>query len=109
MAKFQQNQGNMASLMKQAQKMQENMAKMQNEILEMEFEGTAGGGAVKCFMMGDRTVKSFEIDPDLLNPEETEMLSDMLAAACNEATRKLNETTDKKMASATGGMKLPGM
>ncbi|MFA0814934.1 MAG: YbaB/EbfC family nucleoid-associated protein [Anaerofustis sp.] len=109
MAKFQQNQGSMANLMKQAQKMQENMAKMQNEILEMEFEGTAGGGAVTCMMLGDRTVKSFAIDPDLLNPEEADMLSDLLAAACNEATRKLNETTEQKMSSVTGGMKLPGM
>ena len=109
MAKFQQNQGNMANLMKQAQKMQENMAKMQSEILTMEFEGTAGGGAVKCLMLGDRTVKSFVIDPDLLNPEEADMLSDLLAAACNEATRQLNETTEQKMSSVTGGMKLPGM
>jgi DNA-binding YbaB/EbfC family protein len=100
---------NMANLMKQAQKMQENMAKMQEEIQMMEFTGTAGGGAVTCVMSGDRTFQSFTIDPELLNPEEADMLSDLLVAACNEANRQLNELTENKMSAATGGMKLPGM
>lgn len=109
MAKFPQNQSNMAGLMKQAQKMQEEMARIQGDILIMEFEGTAGGGAVKAVMTGDKMMKSFEIDPDLLNPEEADILCDMLVAACNEAARNCNNITESKMSALTGGLKLPGM
>ncbi len=109
MAKRRSAPGNMAGLMKQAQKMQEEMARVQDEILAMEFEGTSGGGAVKCVMDGNRTMLSFDIDSDLLDPEETEMLNDLLVAACNDAMRQLNETSEQKMSSVTGGMKLPGM
>ena len=109
MAKHRGNPGNMAGLMKQAQKMQEEMARIQEEILAMEFEGTAGGGAVKCVMNGNKTMLSFDIDPDLLDPQEADMLNDLLVAACNDVMRQLNETSEQKMSSVTGGMKLPGM
>lgn len=110
MAKFPQKQApNMAGLLKQAQKMQDDMARIQNEISAMEFEGTAGGGAVKVVMTGDKMMKSFEIDPDLLNAEEAELLCDMLVAACNEAIRNQAVTAESKMAAVTSGMKLPGM
>ena len=109
MAKHRGTPGNMAGLMKQAQKMQEEMARVQEEILSMEFEGTAGGGAVKCVMNGNRMMLSFDIDPDLIDKEEAEMLNDLLVAACNDAMRQLNETSEQKMSSVTGGMKLPGM
>ena len=111
MAKFPQKGGpaGMAGLLKQAQKMQEDMAKAQAELMEMEFEATAGGGAVKVVLGGDKLVRSVAIEPDVVDPEDVEMLCDMLTAAFNEALRKVDETTQNKMGALAGGMKLPGM
>ena len=100
---------NMAGLLKQAQKMQENMQKAQAEILEMEFTKTAGGGAVSATVGGDKFVKAIKIDPEILTPEDSEMIEDMVLAAINEALREADETTQKKMGAVTGGMNIPGM
>lgn len=109
MAKFQGGgQPNMAALMKQAQKMQEEMAKAQNEILSMDFTGSAGGGAVKITLSGQRNVSKVEIDPELINPEEAEMLCDLIAAAFNDANAAFEKASEEKLSPLTGGMKIPG-
>lgn len=96
--------GNMQALLKQAQKMQEEMAKAQEEITNSEFEGTSGGGAVKATVGGDKFVKFIEIEPDVVDPEDIEMLSDLVAAAVNEALRKVDDMTKEKMGAFSGGM-----
>lgn len=108
MAKFNQRGpaggGNMQALLKQAQKMQEEMQKAQSEILEMEFTATSGGGAVSAVVRGDKTLLSLSIAPDIIDPEDGEMLSDMIVAAVNEALRAVDETTQQKLAPLAGGM-----
>ena len=79
--------GNMGAMMKQAQKMQAELASAQEEIKDMTFEATAGGGMVKVVANGDMTVDSIVIDPEAVDPEDVEMLQDMVAAAVNEALR----------------------
>ncbi|MBR4394815.1 MAG: YbaB/EbfC family nucleoid-associated protein [Eubacteriaceae bacterium] len=107
MAKYQ--QPNMNNLMKQAKKMQEMMAAAQEEILAMEFEAASGGGAVKAVVTGDRKLKSLFIDPDAMADADSEMLSDMIIAAVNEALVKADETSAAKLGSVTGGLNIPGM
>ena len=80
--------GNMGAMMKQAQKMQAELARAQEEIKDMTFEATAGGGMVKVVANGDMTVDSIVIDPEAVDPEDVEMLQDMVAAAVNEACPK---------------------
>ena len=101
--------GNMAGLLKQAQKMQDQMKKMQDEIASKDYEITTGGGAVKLTMQGTKTVKKIEIDKDILNEDDCEMLCDMLCAAFNEGTRQIDDETQSKMGAMTGGMNFPGM
>lgn len=107
MAKYQ--QPNMANLMKQAQKMQEEMAKAQAELANTEYVGTAGGEAVKITLTGEKKAVSVVIDEELLNPEDSEMLCDMLVAAFNDGVEKADCDAAGKLGSLTGGMKLPGM
>lgn len=97
----------MKKMMKQAQKMQRDAAAAQEEINQMEFTATAGGGMVEAVVMGDTTVKSVKIDPDAVDPEDTEMLEDMIVAAINEALRQAAETSNARMSSLMGGMNLP--
>lgn len=97
----------MKKMMKQAQKMQRDAAAAQEEINQMEFTSTAGGGMVEAIVMGDNTVKSVKIDPDAIDPEDIEMLEDMIVAAINEAIRQAAETSNAKMNSLMGGMNLP--
>ncbi|GLS84026.1 YbaB/EbfC family nucleoid-associated protein [Paraferrimonas haliotis] len=100
--------GGMGNLMKQAQQMQDRMAKMQEEIAKMEVTGEAGAGMVKVTMNGAHNVRRVEIDPSLLGDEdEKEMLEDLIAAACNDAARRVEENQKAKMAEVTGGMNLP--
>ena len=101
--------GNMNNLMKQAQKMQREMLAAQEEIKTMEFEASAGGGMVKAVVMGDNTVKDIVIDPEAVDPEDVEMLQDMIVAAVNEALRSASETSNARMGSLTGGMGIPGL
>lgn len=94
----------MKKMMKQAQKMQRDLAIAQEEIKSMEFEASAGGGMVKAVASGDGSVKSLEIAPDAVDPEDVEMLQDMVIAAVNEALRGVAEMGNQRMSSVTGGM-----
>ncbi|MCI8469253.1 MAG: YbaB/EbfC family nucleoid-associated protein [Eggerthellaceae bacterium] len=99
----------MKKMMKQAQKMQLEAARAQEEITQMEFEATAGGGMVKVVAMGDMSIKSVTIDPEAVDPEDVEMLEDMVMAAVNEALRSATEATNQRMNAVMGGMKIPGL
>lgn len=99
--------GGLGNIMKQAQRMQENMQKAQQEIAEMEVTGQAGGGMVSVVMTGRHDVKRVTIDGGLMQ-EDKEMLEDLLAAAVNDAVRQIETRTQEKMASVTAGMPLPG-
>ena len=99
--------GGLGNLMKQAQRMQETMQKAQAELAEMEVTGQAGGGMVSVVMTGRHDVKRVNIDDSLLK-EDKEMLEDLLAAAVNDAVRKIESTTQEKMSGLTAGMGLPG-
>lgn len=101
--------GNMQKMMKQVQKMQADMAKLQDELGNMTVEASAGGGAVKIIMTGKQEVRGIEIDPEVLNPEEVEMIQDLLMAAFNEAARKSQDMAAQEMNKITGGIKMPGM
>jgi len=96
----------LAGLMKQAQEMQENMKQAQDEIAAMEVEGAAGGGLVKVVMTGRHDVKRVTIAPTLLS-EDKDMLEDLVAAAMNDAVRKVEAASQQKMAGLTAGMPLP--
>lgn len=98
--------GGIGNLMKQAQAMQENMQKMQQEVANMEVEGQAGGGMVKVTMTGRHDVKRVQIDDSLLG-DDKDMLEDLIAAAVNDAVRQVEKVTQDKMAGLTGGMNLP--
>ncbi len=102
--------GGIGNLMKQAQQMQENMQKMQAKLAVMEVEGVAGAGLVKVTMTGKHDVRRVVIDPSLLSgngEDDKEMLEDLIAAAFNDAVRKIEETVQDKVASATAGLPLP--
>ena len=101
--------GNMGAMMKQAQKMQAELARAQEEITDMTFEATAGGGMVKVVANGDMTVDSIVIDPEAVDPEDVEMLQDMVAAAVNEALRGVSEISSQRLNAATGGLNIPGL
>lgn len=101
--------GNMQKMMKQVQKMQNDMAKLQDALGEMTVEASAGGGAVKIIMTGKQEVKDIVIDAEVVNPEEVEMLQDLLMAAFNEALRKSQDMVAQEMNKITGGMKMPGL
>lgn len=100
---------NMGAMMKQAQKMQAELARAQEEIKDMTFEATAGGGMVKVVANGDMTVDSIVIDPEAVDPEDVEMLQDMVAAAVNEALRGVSEISSQRLNAATGGLNIPGL
>ena len=101
--------GNMGAMMKQAQKMQLELAKAQEEIKDMTFEATAGGGMVKVVASGDMSVTSIVIDPEAVDPEDVEMLQDMVTAAVNEALRGVSELSSQRLNAATGGLNIPGL
>ena len=102
--------GGLGNLMKQAQAMQENMQKAQEQLASIEVTGEAGGGMVKLLMTCRHDVKSVSIDPELLGDvEDKEILEDLIAAAMNDAVRKVEKTTQEKMAGLTGGLDIPGM
>ena len=101
--------GNMQQLMRQAQKMQQQMIQAQQELDAREYEGTAGGGAVTCTLSGKRQLLSLTIDKDAVDPEEVEMLQDMIVAAVNDALRKGEETRESEMAKIGGAAGMGGM
>lgn len=99
--------GNMQKMMKQVQKMQADMAKLQDELVNKTVEATAGGGAVKIVMNGKQEVQGLEIDPEVLNPDDAEMVQDLLIAVFNEALRKSQDMVSQEMNKITGGIKMP--
>ena len=100
---------NMNAMIKQAQKMQEDMAIKQAELAEREFRTTAGGGAVEITMLGSKELSAIKLDPDVVDPGDIEMLEDLIVAAVNEAIRTVEETTSTEMEKITGGLNMPGM
>lgn len=98
--------GNLANIMKQAQQMQENMKAMQEQLASIEVEGQSGAGMVKVVMTCRHDVKRVSIDPSLLG-DDKEMLEDLIAAAVNDAVRRVETTSQEKMGSLTGGLGLP--
>ena len=101
--------GNMQGMLKKVQKMQADMAKMQESLKSRTFESTVGGGAVAVVVNGKKEVVSIKINPEAVDTDDMEMLEDMLVSAINEGMRQVDETTEKEMGKITGGMKLPGM
>lgn len=101
--------GNMNKMMKQVQKMQQDMMKLQEELAERKVESTAGGGVVKVIANGKNEVVSIEIKPEAVDPEDVEMLQDLITAAVNEALRKAQEMVSQEMGKLTGGLKIPGL
>ncbi len=99
----------MKQMMRQAQKMQKELNKAQAEIATMSFEATAGGGMVKAVASGDMSITALSIDPDAVDPEDVEMLQDMVVAAVNEALRGVSEMSNQRMNAVTGGMNIPGL
>lgn len=100
---------NMNQLMKQAQRMQQEMLKSQQELESKVFEASAGGGVVKVEMSGKYEMKSIKIDPEAVSPDDVEMLEDLILAAIQEAHSKVAEATEEIMGQVTGGMKIPGL
>jgi len=98
---------NLGQLMKQAQEMQSKMAEMQERLESSEATGAAGGGMVQVTVNGKQVVKSVKIDPALIDPEEVEVLEDLVVAAVNDARQKMEEEVQKEMQGLTGGLSLP--
>ena len=100
---------NMQQLARQAQKLQQQMTKMQEELDEREFEAASGGGMVTAKVNGKRELLSISIKPEAVDPEDVEMLEDLVMAAVNEALRTAAETVEREMGKLTGGMNMPGL
>ena len=100
--------GNMNNLMKQAQKMQKQMEESQKALEEKEFTASAGGGAVEVTVSGKKEITSVKLKEEVVDPEDIEMLEDLIMAAVNEALRKVEEETASSMSKLTGGMGLGG-
>ena len=101
--------GNMQGMMKKVQKMQKDMKKMQDELKVRTVEATVGGGTLTIVRNGEKTVESVTIDPSVIDPEDKEMLEDLIVAAVNEAGKKVDDMMAQEMSKITGGMNLPGM
>lgn len=101
--------GNMQQLARQAQKLQQQMAKMQEEIEAREFEASAGGGMATAKVNGKKQLISIEIKPEAVDPDDIEMLQDLIVAAVNEALRQADEAMQQGMGKMTGGMNIPGL
>lgn len=98
--------GNMAKI---AQQMQAEMARVQAELDQLTLEGTAGGGVVTAVVNGHQEVLSITIDPEAVDPNDVEMLQDLITAAVNDGLRRVKQIAEEKMARVTGGLRLPGM
>lgn len=101
--------GNMQKMMKQVQKMQADMARLQDELGNVNVEGSAGGGAVQVVANCHQEIKQVKIDKSVIDPEDAELLEDLVLTAVNDALNKSKETAAQEMEKITGGMKLPGM
>lgn len=103
------NMGNMGKMMKQVQKMQADMAKLQEEVVLRTVEATAGGGMVTVVANGKQEIQKVVIKPEAVDPEDVEMLQDLILAAVNEAVRKSQDMVSSEMSKITGGLKIPGL
>ena len=101
--------GGMAQLMKQANQMQIKMKKVQEELAQKTFEGSAGGGAVKATANGESVIKAIQIDPDVVKAGDLEMLQELVMLAVNDAIKVAKDTSSKEMEKITGGMSIPGL
>jgi DNA-binding YbaB/EbfC family protein len=101
--------GGMGNMMKQVQQMQAKMAEMQAELENAEIEASAGGGMVKVVVNGKNEIKSITIDPEVVNPEDVDMLQDLIVAALNQAREKTQEMQQQQMSGLTGGLSIPGL
>ncbi|HKL27217.1 MAG TPA: YbaB/EbfC family nucleoid-associated protein [Desulfuromonadales bacterium] len=99
----------LGNIMKQAQMMQKKMAEMQAELEQRQVEATAGGGMVTAVVTGKQQLVSLTIDPAAVDPEDVEMLQDLVVAAVNEAVRQSQEMVQQEMSKVTGGMNIPGL
>ena len=101
--------GNMQQLARQAQKLQQQMAKKQEEIEAREFEATAGGGMATAKVNGKKELLSITIKPEAVDPDDVEMLQDLIMAAVNEALRAAGDAMENEMGKMTGGLSMPGL
>ena len=101
--------GNMNSMIKQAQKMQAEMEKMPAEMEDKKFEATAGGGAVAVTVSGKKELLDVTISPEACDPDDVEMLQDLIIVAVNDAMKKADEDSMNQMGKITGGMNIPGL
>jgi nucleoid-associated protein EbfC len=101
--------GNMGNLMKQAQKFQQQMEDMQKDLQNKEFTASAGGGAVVAIATGKKVLKKISIKAEVVDPDDVEMLEDLILTACNEAIKKAEEETADEMKKLTGGLNIPGL
>ena len=100
---------NQKDLMRKAQRMQEQLAEKQAELEEREFTVTSGGGMVEVTMNGKNEIKSLNIKPEIVDPDDIEMLQDVIMAAVNEVVRQVEETTNQELGQITSGLSIPGL
>jgi hypothetical protein len=103
------NQQNMQAMIKQAQKMQDQITRLQDDIESREFTASVGGGNVEVVLKGNKKITSLNIKPECVDPEDVEMLQDLVIAAINEAVENIEKTTEEEMSAITGGVSLPGL
>ena len=101
--------GGMGNLLKQAQEMQARISKIQEELAQKTVEGSSGGGMVQITVNGQLAVTAIKVDATVVNPEEKEMLEDLIMAAVNDGMRKAREMISNEMSKVTGGFKIPGL
>lgn len=100
---------NMNQMLKQAQKMQEQMMKMQEELVSKTYEATSGGGAVSVKISGKKELSEITLSPAVVDPDDIEMLQDLIIAAVNEGLRKASESSENELGKLTGGLNIPGL
>jgi DNA-binding YbaB/EbfC family protein len=100
---------NQKDMMRQVQKMQQDMEALQAELAAREYEVAAGGGVCKIVITGEKIVKSIELDPDIIDPEDPETLQDILVAGINEAIKRVEENSNAEMSKITGNISIPGL
>lgn len=100
---------NMNAMIRQAQKMQDEITTLQEDIENREFSATSGGGAVSVVVTGKKTIQSLTINKEVVDPEDVEMLQDLVISAINEAVNQVENTTETEMSKITGGVSLPGL
>ena len=101
--------GNMNQMLKQAQKMQEDMANLQADLENREYSAVSGGGLIEVTVDGKHLIKSIKINPDAIDPEDPEMLEDLITVAVNEAIENAIKTSEEEMGAITGGLNMPGL